>query len=71
MCIKLDFLLVENVVCHTAWTAITRNKIEHEKQMENFSFVSSFKREEETWMNARDTVAESSATSASQVSLFT
>jgi hypothetical protein len=62
---------VENVVCHTAWTTITQNKIEHEKQMENFSFVSSFKREEETWMNARDTVAECFATLASQVSLFT
>jgi hypothetical protein len=65
---------VENIVsfvCHTAWTTITQNKIEHDKQMENFSFVSSFKREEEAWMNARDTVAECSATLASQVSLFT
>jgi hypothetical protein len=39
-----------------------------ENVMKTFQFVSSFRREEETRMNARDTVAECFATLASQVS---
>ena len=38
------------------------------KRWKAFQFVSSFRREEETRMNARDTVAECFATLASQVS---
>jgi hypothetical protein len=45
---------------------ITENVMK--KRWKAFQFVSSFKREEETRMNARDTVAECFATLASQVS---